>query len=188
MLSIFNDLDNWVSLNRLVEISYKISFHYIRQNYHRTKYILEYEGITIKEFAFDSIAYLFTRNKKNNLLEIHNAFINWEPPIRNDDDALEFLIKIVHSKVEQSITRFLRDNDPIFSKILNWTNYLIRKFGYKKISYFGTIYIVENYNNSIKIIFIKNDEFNQIPSSLFSSPKSALKSIFDYLRNKYCNN
>jgi hypothetical protein len=118
MLSIFNDLDNWVSLNRLVEISYKISFHYIRQNYHRTKYILEYEGITIKEFAFDSIAYLFTRNKKNNLLEIHNAFINWEPPIRNDDDALEFLIKLYIQKLSKVSPVFYEIMIQFFRKFL----------------------------------------------------------------------
>jgi hypothetical protein len=184
VLFLLNNIENQKSLNKLIELSYKIAYHYLNFNVKRIKRLLEFEGITLKEFAIESIEMLFIKNPKNEQFEIINSFRNWQPPIETDGDALNFLIKITHSRVEQHISKAFRDIDPFYSKILNQLFYLMKTNNCKKLNYLGRQYIVKNDIDILHGKVINDDDFNKIPLNNFADRKNLLQNIFDYIQKE----
>ena len=62
------------SVNKLVEVSYKIAMHYLNFNIRRVDKILKSEEITLQELALDSIATLFDYNNGNKFNQLYIAF------------------------------------------------------------------------------------------------------------------
>jgi hypothetical protein len=182
ILPLLNNPDKEISVNKLVELSYKIAVHYLNFNFRRVNKILSSEEITLQELALDSIATLFEYDSEKQLSQLFIAYRKWEPPVQNESDALKFLLKIVHSRVEQHISKLLRNSDPFFSKIMDWVNYAIKKNGYKKLSYLGTVYIVREDVTSISGKLITENDFNRIPLSIFSDKKNLIKNLLSYIK------
>jgi len=182
ILPLLNNPQKEISVNKLVELSYKIAVHYLNFNFRRVNKILSSEEITLQELALDSIATLFEYDSEKQLSQLFIAYRKWEPPVQNESDALKFLLKIVHSRVEQHISKLLRNSDPFFSKIMDWVNYAIKKNGYKKLSYLGTVYIVREDVTAISGKLITENDFNRIPLSIFSDKKNLIKNLLSYIK------
>jgi hypothetical protein len=169
-------------LNDVIEKSYQIAFRYLRYHHRRIINILSREDLTLQELAIDSIAELFVETENNGLTLLQETFIKWEPRIKTEDETLFFLNKVVASKVEQNIFKLLKEEDPFFSKLLDSVNYLIKQNGYQKTHFLGKTYITENGLDEINKEFITSEEFDRLPSELFSQKKFLLKNILNYLK------
>lgn len=181
ILPLLSSLNKETSVNKLVELSYKIAHQYLKFHFHRINKILQSEEITLEELALDSIATLFAYDKEKQCIQLFTAFQSWRPPIQDENQALKFLINIVNSKVEQRVSEYFRNSDPFFSKIIDWVKYAIKKNGYKRMSHFGTVYIVREDVNFISGKVITEDDFNRIPLSVFSDKKNIIKNLFEYI-------
>lgn len=171
-------------LSTFVEKLYKIGESYIRYSYHRIKKIITPFHNTPESLARDAIAQFFLRANYNNHFIIIDLINNWNPPIKSEKDALFFLNKVISNRIEQHISLKLRESDPLFSKILDSINYLIRNESYNKINYLGKVYITEAQKSKINWIVIDEDDFQKIPSYLFFERKMLLKSLFNYLKTE----
>lgn len=178
-----NDFDQG-ELNDFIERLFKIGQSYVHHRYNRVKNIIDTNNGAMDEIAIEAIAPLFQNANYNNHYVIVDQIRNWNPPIKSENDSLFFLNKIISSRMEQHISRMLRDSDPIFSKILDSINYLIRNGNYKKINYLGKSFIVETKASVINWIVISDEEFHRIPSYLFYERKILLTSLFNFIRNE----
>lgn len=171
-------------LNEFIERLFKIGQSYVHHRYNRVKNIIDTNNGAMDEIAIEAIAPLFQNANYNNHYVIVDQIRNWNPPIKSENDSLFFLNKIISNRMEQHISRRLRDSDPVFSKILDSVNYLIRNDKYKKINYLGKAYIVESNNSTINWIVITDDEFHRIPAYLFYERKKLLRSIFYFIQTE----
>ncbi len=181
ILQLFKDIDSQVSENKLIEISYKIAIRYLRFNFKKVSKFLETEELTIEEFALDAIASLFVCEKKEQNISIYNSFINWSPAIENNEDALFFLNKIVANRVEQHLYSILREEDPFFSKILDSVNYLVKSQGFSKSQAYGKSYIIRKGIEICGTSLIDHQEFERIPTHLFTDKKKLIPNLLNYL-------
>jgi len=62
--------------------------------------------------------------------------------------------------------------------------YAMRKNGYKRLSHFGTIYIVREDVTVISGKVISDNDFNRIPTSIFSDRENLINNLFDYIEDK----
>ena len=171
-------------LSTFIEKLYKIGESYVRYSYHRIKKIIGPFHSTPESVARDAITQLFLKANSNNHYIIVDLIKNWNPPIKSENDALFFLNKVISNRIEQHISLRLRESDPLFSKILDSLNYLIRNGNYNKINYLGKVYITEADNSKVNWIVIDEDEFQKIPSYLFFERKILLKSLFNFLKSE----
>ena len=185
LLSIFQKICeskiNQQEINFLVERSYKISLQYLRIYYKKLHKILHHNDLSLNDFAIDAIAPLFQRDENNSFSVIKKSFENWKPPIKTEDDAEYFLNKITVKNVSQQVSSLLKNSDPFFAKILDSINYLIRKEEFKKIDYFGHVYIVEKEADEINKNIIDAETFDALPATLFTNQKTLLKNLFKYV-------
>ena len=168
------------SVNLLVEKSYIISLYYVKLNARKVFRQLKLEGETFEEMSIESIAPLFvyTADKQ---LQIIKSYEKWASAIKNEEDALYFLNKIISRRVNQHIAHILKKTDPFFAKIYDSINYLIKKDNYKKQSYFGTVFIVKN---KISGKTIDNSAFEQLPFKLFTSKDELIRNILNFLKDE----
>jgi hypothetical protein len=189
ILQLFSTLDSQQSINRLVEVCFKIALSQVRFNYKKVQKIILRDGISIDDIAIDSIASLFEKDESGSFHNLINPFNSWQPPIKSEEDAFFFLNKLIQKRVEQHISSILRELDPFFSKLMDSVNYLIKRHdpsepggtGFKKINYLGTIYIISSDYEEISGKFIPIEEFEKLPALLFCERKNLLHSIFLYL-------
>ncbi|HKI76963.1 MAG TPA: hypothetical protein VKA26_00310 [Ignavibacteriaceae bacterium] len=169
-------------LENFIERLVKIGEPHIRYNYNRIKNIISPCQNSFRNIALEAITQLFLKANYNNHYIIVDVIKNWNPPIKSENEAIAFLNKLISNRVEQHISLKLRESDPLFSKILNSINYLVRTGNYYKINYLGKIYITETSNSKIDWIVINDFEFHKIPSYLFFDRKTLLKSLFNYIK------
>ncbi len=168
----------------IVEHTYKIALNYLKYSYLRVQKLIDIYEISYEDIAIDSIAPLFVKNKDDVHLLLVNSFKNWKPPIKNEEDALFFLNKIVAARVEQHIALLLREVDPVFGKILDSVNYFVGKGGFNKINYLGYLYIVERDCSLIQGKVIDPIDFEYLPLNLFYNKQTALMDILDYIKTE----
>ena len=168
------------ALNSLIENCLKIAVHYAKINSRRVFKQLNDETESLEDIAIDSIAPLFISSSENEL-QISRIFRKWGKLIRNEQDALYFLNKIISRRVNQRITHILKESDPFFAKIYDSVNYLIKKDGYKKQNYFGTVFIAER---KIRDSVIDYDAFNALPIKLFINRDKMINNLFNYIENE----
>lgn len=173
-----------LSRRKLIEVTYKIALNYITYNHRRIKKVLISGEISQNELALEAISSLFGTDENNRFKEINDSLNNWNPPIENEEEARFFLNKIIQKKVEQHISKLLREADPFFSRILDKVNYQIKKKGYKKIHYLGNVFIVPANINKIVGRLVREDEFSKFPNSLFNYDDDIFQNIFNYLKNE----
>jgi hypothetical protein len=175
-------LESQNSINKLVEICYKIALSNLRFNYKKIHQIASREELSLEDLAIDSIASLFEKDESGSFHNLINPFNSWQPPIKSEEEALYFLDKLIQKRVEQHISFLLREADPFFSKLMDSVNYLIKKLNHKKVNYLGTVFIV--YSAETEEIFGKTipfEEFEKLPAKLFTERKNLLQNIFKYL-------
>lgn len=185
ILLFFTDPDYQKSqqmLNAVIEKSYHIAFKYLRYHQRRIVNILLREDITLQELAIDSIAELFVETENEGLTVLQETFFKWDPAIKTEGEALFFLNKVVAGKVEQNIFKLLKEEDPFFSKLLDSVNYLIKQNGLQKIQFLGKTYLTENKLNGFSKEYIPSEEFDRLPSELFTQKKLLLMSILNHLK------
>lgn len=141
-------------------------------------------NVTIKELAFDSIVSLFTKNSRGNLAIIQ-SYLNWESEIADESDLDFFLHRVVWRSSEQRLVNLMKETDPVFTKILKTISTGISQNGYKKLSYFGVVYVVADEHSEIAAPVISSDEFWKIPQSYFlKKQKKLLEGLLQYLKRE----
>ncbi|MCL5030154.1 MAG: hypothetical protein M1480_14180 [Bacteroidetes bacterium] len=168
----------------VVESAYKIALNYLKQAYIRYQKLILHNDLQLEDIAIDSIAPLFIKNDSDQFYVLINAYNNWSPPIQTEEEAFFFLNKIVASRIEQHVTVLLRESDPVFGKILDSVNYIIKKEGCKKINYLGIIYAVRNNCKKIYGRVIDQEEFENLPSHLFMNKKNVFNNLSNHIENE----
>ena len=181
ILHLLATLDSQQSVNKLVEVCYKIALSTLRFNYKRVHKIIVRDELSLDDIAIDSITSLFVRDEENKFFAITLAFNSWQPPIKTEEEVLYFLNKLVQKRVEQHISLMLREADPFFARLMDSVNYLIKKYDFNKINHFGTVYVVNSSCNEILSPTISVEEFQSLPYSLFADRKSLLQNLFSHL-------
>ena len=144
---ITNDEDSNIAFNNVVESTFKIAKSYVFLNRPRLSNLCTEEK-SMQDLAIDAISSMFIKNG-NETFPICKSFEEWIPAIENEEDAIYFLNKLTACRVEQHINKCLKESDPIFAKILDSINYLLKKHQYKKLRILGQVFIVKKKELSI---------------------------------------
>ena len=108
-------------LKQLIEVSYHIASSFLNNSYKSKFSNLIDNQDAIRDLSIDTILPLFIRNNSG-ILGIKRALDNWNDPILNDADVNFFLSKIIWKRADQTVTKLLKEQDPIFCKILKTLN------------------------------------------------------------------
>jgi hypothetical protein len=192
ILQLFSTLDSQQSVNRLVEVCFKIAASQLRFNYRKVQKIILRDEVSTEDIAIDSIASLFEKDDSGYFHNILDPFKSWQPSIKTEEEASYFLNKLVQKRVEQYISFLLRESDLFFSKLMDSVNYLIKKSspsepgrsGFRKLNYLGTVFIVNSGIEKISGKAIPIDEFEKLPTKLFNEKKNLLQNIFQFLASE----
>lgn len=144
--------------NHLFEILIEISRIRIRF-FSRLKYFsLERNEISMSDIALEAVTYLLSNNENDYLEYLRKTFLNWDPPINTEEEAINFLNKIIDQSIYQTIAKKYAELDPLFAKILKE----IRRSDPKKYKLFtrlDTEYIsLKSFNESKSMNIIPQDE------------------------------
>ena len=173
-------------LNFIIKKSYTISISFLKAKFASKLSSLSLDGNGLEDLAMDAIVPLFVKNKEG-VLGISWALQKWKDPILNDVDADYFLSRIIWRRVDQSVTKLLKERDPIFAKILKTLNFCISTNEYQKVRYFGTVYVmkVSTPQNEINGPVINEENFYMIPNNFFGDKQTNLfEKIFTYLEEQ----
>lgn len=189
ILHLISTLDSQQSINKLVEICYKIALSQIHFSYKKIHRIILRNEIAMEDIAIDSITSLFEKDESGCFKNILVPFNSWQPQIKTEEEAFYFLNKLVQKRVEQHISFLLRQSDPFFSKLMDSVNYLIKKSnpsesglsGFKKVNYLGAVYIINSESEEISGKTIPIEEFEKLPAALFGERKNLLQNILQYI-------
>ncbi len=141
---------------------------------------------TIEDLALEAIEPLFLKNPKDGKIEITRSFENLRTEIQSESHFNYILHKIVWHRTEQYLTNILKENDPVFARILKNLNYLMDKFELKKLSYLGKAYIVRNEVEEIDYKVIDENTFNEIPvDKVLVKTCSDFENLFGYIESEY---
>ncbi len=159
----------------------KISEMYLWSNPRVSERNLNKWNLTIKDLAFESVVPLLTKNGRGKLALIQ-SYQNWESGINDESDIDFFLHRLVWKSTEQRLVNLIKESDPVFGKILKTISAGISQHGFKKINYFGIVYIISAALNEIHGPVINSDEFWKIPQGYFlKKQKSLLDGLMSYL-------
>lgn len=187
LLKIKEDRFTSLELHNLIKYTYSIAKSILRNNFINKLYLQKKDFLTVEDVAMDSITQLFVKNS-NNELGIKKTLLNWNDNIDSEADADYFIHKLVWSRIEQTITKIIKDRDPIFSKIHKTLSICINKFNYNKINHLGTIYIVQDNNTNIQGTVIDEKFFDSIPESIFELKQNKLcDALFSIIVNESDN-
>ncbi len=144
--------------NHLFEILIEVARMRIRF-FSRLKYFsLERNEISMDDIALESISNLLSQNESDYLEYLRNSFVNWEPPIKDEEEATNFVNRIIDQSIYQTIARKYSELDPLFAKILKE----IRRANpdkYKIFTRLDTEYIsLKNFDEKSKFTIIPQDE------------------------------
>jgi hypothetical protein len=106
------------------------------------------------DIALEAVSNLLSTNENDYLEYIRNSFLNWDPPVTNEEEALDFVSKLIDQSIYQTIAKKYSELDPLFAKILKEIK-RADKSKYKIFSRLDTefiAYIELNENEEFKII------------------------------------
>ncbi len=170
-------------LNRLANYCINISTHYLNTR-HSSFFQSSGNPLNkIKDIAVDSICPLFIKSGDRNQPGIERSLIQWNRKIIDEADADFFINRLVWNRTEQTIIEQYKQNDPFFAKIYKTIATCLSENNFKKISFFGTNYIVSETVMKLSGNLISQDSFENLPDSLFFKKQSTLlNGLFDYLQ------
>lgn len=168
-------------LNFLIEKSFQISSAFIKSKYSSK---INFPDKTPDELAMDAIIPLFIKTNDGKI-GISKSLENWEDNLETEADFEYFLSRIIWKRVEQTITKELKYNDPIFEKIIKTLNFCIKNNDFIKIRYFGTVFVVRSNHKEIGGKLISDVEFENIPNYYFGLKQYNLfNELFEYIENE----
>ncbi|MCL5030253.1 MAG: hypothetical protein M1480_14675 [Bacteroidetes bacterium] len=175
----YNELHALIKVTiRLAEIIARSRYNYVFQ---RTVF----HGITIQEIITDSITPLFIGSKTNEEIPLKKALLTWSQPLDSEESAYFFLSQIIGSRIEQEISKKLKETDPFFGKILRSINYVVEKNKYAKTTYFGVVHIIENSDRLITQKPPSAEFIEALPNSLLhGTNEKIIALVFDYLKSE----
>ncbi len=168
-------------LNRFIEDIFIIAAGYTRYHFRKIEQALHFLGISNDDFVVDAIEPLFRKDENGRFKALVEQFEKWQPPVTSEKDANFFLNKIIAGRVEQHVSVLLRESDPLYAKLLDSINYLIRTGKYKKVICLGITYIVKEDIQEVELPVITTEEFSGISSDLFSDNKTIFDCLFNFL-------
>jgi hypothetical protein len=149
---------------------------------------LNYRPDSLNDIAIESISSFFLIDSDSGKPGLLRSFENLDIEITTESRFNFILHKIIWHRTEQHITKLLKDQDPVFSRILKNLNYLLKKYDYRKENYFGKVFIVKNDIEKIDYKVIDEDAFEKLPVELifvrngadFEKLFSAIEKDFGY--------
>ncbi|MGD8781716.1 MAG: hypothetical protein PVH88_22465 [Ignavibacteria bacterium] len=167
--------------NHLVKKTSRFALFHANKNIHRIPTSI-LNDVGVNSIALEAISYLFIKNSSNEY-PICVSFKTWKPKIETESEVEYFLNKITFCCIEQYIIKILKENDPIFAKILDSLIYSIKKNNYIKIKLYGQTFVLnKNYDINTTTI-ITSDFFENLPNELFQNSTYTLEKLFNYLAN-----
>jgi hypothetical protein len=161
----------------------KIALTILHKRYENYLNHFAHQGITLQDIATDAIAPLFIKTKPNDVISLKRALDNWNQPINNEADANFFLFQIISSRIEQEITKKLKEADPFFGKILRSINHLVETNKIKKGSWFGISYIFDTQFDLVTQKPIEEELLEKLPSKMFvGSNDFIINNLFQYIK------
>ncbi len=170
--------------NELIKNSLKISTAILSKRYYNYYPNFLNGDFSTTDFAIDSISPLFIKDKLGEL-PIKKSLLTWDKEITDEASAYYFLSKVIGNRIEQEISKKLKEADPFFAKILRSINYVIEKKNYSKTSYFGVVYILENVSAELNQKPSSAEFIEALPNNFFhGSNEKILVAVFDYLKKE----
>ena len=170
------------NINFLISKSYRISNSFLQAKFKNNLKSLQNDILTIDDIAMTAIIPLFLKNEDGEM-GIKSSISKWNDKLETESDCEFFLSRIIWRRVDQAVTKILKERDPFFEKILKTLNVCINTTELKKIRFFGTVLILENQFSKITKPVIDEDRFNLIPEKSFTFKQAELfLNIFDYLK------
>lgn len=168
-------------MNCFIEKTVSISIACLKANKSKIYHHLISDSLTIEDLAVDAVSIFFEKNDRGEFYVLINAFNKWKEKIDSEKDAEYFISKITINRTLQHLIKYIKEKDPVFSKILDSINYRIKKNNFFKEAYCGTVYIVkEEIKNSN---FIDEASFNRIPAGVFNNTDKLIDNLFEELSN-----
>lgn len=167
-------------LNALAKYCCNISYMFVIKN--RSKIAPCFLGgeYNYKDFAISAVTPLFLRNQQNEF-SIRTAFKNWDSPIRTQTEVMEFLHKLIKSRVDQHLSESIRSSDPYYTKLQRTIYHFARKQNFKLIRHSGRAYFVKSGTKAEGRRLIDEESFEAIPYYLLSNDETLLTDIASYL-------
>ncbi|MCX7875888.1 MAG: hypothetical protein N2321_06935 [Melioribacteraceae bacterium] len=173
-----NDTINFSEKNLLINYCVKSALLIINSS--NFKYSLP-KDLSSLDLANDAISMLFIPDK-NYELPLIKALNNWDKGINDNISAKNFLFQLVKKRVAQELSKKLKEYDPFYGKIQRSINFSIEKHKFKKLNWFGVVYIVPQNVDAILTKPIAQDFLDTLPSELFCNRKDKIiANIFKYL-------
>lgn len=172
-------------INFLVDESWRIAKHILRVKAKNYSKIIYSDHSNIDDIAIMSITPLFLPAENGSFELLEKSFLNWQPKIDNEDEAIFFLHQIIGRNVNQQLSAMLKENDPFFSKIFNSVSYIIKKNNYASKSFCGRVYIVRSEAEAIHPPFISNEEFDLIPPDVLFNNEKDFEAVFCYIEEYF---
>ncbi|MGE5500141.1 MAG: hypothetical protein ACM3Q2_18870 [Syntrophothermus sp.] len=171
-------------LNHFTKFCCSVSFSCVNRRRKSLTKLTDKNSITLYDIATNALIPLFSRNESDELYVLKNAFRNWQPAIKTQTDAIAFLNKIIDHRVEQQISALLKEDDPLFAKILTYVLYMAKKKGFIKKNINGTVHLIQNNGEEIAGSTIDSHNFQLLPVRLFLSEDNMFDDILSYLNSE----
>jgi len=172
-------------LNILLDQALQTALIFARKKYEGKWDKFTHLQVSIEDLCVDAVTPLFIESNEGEGIGLKKSLAEWETPILKESHAHFFLFKVVTHRIEQEITKKLKEADPFFGKIIASVNYYLEESSYKKLTYFGEVYIVKNEINAITGNLIPTDVFESLPDSLFFDRfDTVLNSLFDFFNKE----
>ena len=115
---IVSDAPEREATNHLVQVSFKMALAYLHHRLRRGTLVDRQFGISNEDLAMDCIAELYLRDDEGrfSVLEQYFSSMNWEQ--LTEEDLRIALRRLVFSKVNESLFRSYREEDPNLAKII----------------------------------------------------------------------
>jgi len=171
-------------LNFLIKHCYQVSYSILKVKFASKIKFEKDSTLTLEDIAMDAIVPLFVNNK-NGVLGIKRSLENWNDSISNNVDAEYFLSKIIWKRAEQTVTKIIKERDPIFEKIHKTLSVCISSNNLKKVRYLGTVYVVESGTEKITGSIIHEEDIDLIPLRIFEYKQLELfNKLFEYIKQE----
>lgn len=166
----------------LYDYCFRIAIKSVTRKYGSDRHIFTCGDLTLDSIATDALTPLFIRSSDKDPIGLRRSLHLWENPIENENHADFFLHKVVWNRINQHITKILKENDPFFKKIHSSLRYYIDKNELNKISYFATIFVTDKNVKEINGNVISSEAFESLPEHLFLSKyEDILTNLLSYL-------
>ena len=106
------------SVNHLVHICFNMSLAYLHHRLRRGVLVDNQFGISNEDLALDCIADLFLRDDDGRFPVIEQYFVSVDWEVLSDEELHVMLRRLVFSKVNESLFRSYREEDPNLAKII----------------------------------------------------------------------